>query len=450
MKIIVVGNGKLGFALSRQLSLEGHDVIIVDNDPEALESSAALDVTTVTGNGVSREVLVEAGIATADLLIAVTPSDEGNIIVCLMGRKLGARHTIPRIRNPEYAKDLALIKDELGLSMVVNPEMSAAEEIARILRFPSALKVNFFSRGRIELIEVSINAQNPLIGLSLAEISKKFRTNILVCTVRRGEEALIPNGSFVLREGDQIGITAAPSDMTAFFRAAGILQQRIRDVMIVGGSRISFYLSRILLDAGMQVKILEFDRSRCEVLAELLPKAMIIHCDGSDQEVLQEEGIDNTDALVALTGLDEENVVISMYAISRNVKKTITKINHITFGDVLKKAGIECIITPHTITTSHIVYYVRAMQNSSGSSFEALTRLVDGQAEAIEFRVMDGFLGKNIPLRDLKLKKNILIGNIIRAGRPIYPSGGDCLLPGDSVVVVTTRSGLDELNDILQ
>lgn len=448
MKIIIVGDGKMGFYLSQRLSGEGHDIVIIDNDPAVLRlSSNTQDVACLCGSGIDSDVQKEAGVETADLLIAATSQDEVNIICCLIAKKLGARHTIARVRSPEYSKTLLFMREELGLSLSVNPEMAAAAEIARILRFPTAMKVEIFAKGKVELVELRVAEGSPLAGRALRDLTGAMR--VLVCAVQRDGRVIIPDGDFVLNENDQIGITGAPAEISQFFRNCGLLAQRTRDVLIVGGGKTSFYLTRILGEMGMRVKILELDPARCEELSEALPRAMVICGDGSDREILQEEGIDDTDALVALTGLDEENVVISMYALSQKVGKVITKINHISFGEILEKAGIECVITPHIIAANYILRYVRAMQNSIGSRMDALSHIFNDQAEALEFHVDGKFEGANIPLRDLKLKKGLLIACLIRENRLVFPRGSDCIRPRDSVIVITTKTGLDGLDDIL-
>ena len=450
MRIIIVGDGKMGFALSQNLSGEGHDIVMIDENPDVLRlSSNTQDVGCICGNGVDIDVQREAGVAAADLMIAVTSRDEVNIICCLLAKKLGAKHTIARVRGPEYMKTTLLMREELGLSLSVNPEMAAAAEISRILRFPSAMKVDFFSKGKVEIVEFRVGQGSPLHGVALRELSSRFRAKVLVCAVQRDDTVQIPGGSFVLKTDDLVSVTGSPADINQFFRSTGLLAQKTRTVMIVGGGKTSFYLCRLLGEMGVRVKVVEIDPQRCAVLAEPLPKAMIIQGDGSDRELLQEEGIDDVDVLAALTGLDEENVVVSMYAHSRGVNKVITKINHISFGEILGKAGIECVITPHLIAANYILRYVRAMQNAPGSRVEALSRIVGGQAEAVEFRANQDFAGNRIPLRDLRLKKDLLVACIIRDNRVIYPSGDDWIQPRDGVIVVTTRITLEGLNDIL-
>lgn len=450
MRIVIVGDGKLGHSLARRLAEEGYDIVLVDKNADLLRASGnALDIGCVCGNGLNAEVLTEAGVPEADLLIAVTSTDEINILCCLVARRLGARHTIARVRDPECAKIVLSMREELGLSMTLNPEQAAATEIARIIRFPSAMKVDFFAKGRVEMVEVKVAAGSPLIGQPLAELYRKFHTRVLVCAVQRDGAVTIPRGDFVLQEGDLISLTATPNEITQFFRVLGLIGPKARTAMIVGGGRVSFYLAQQLIEAGIHVKIIEQNRQRCEELSDKLPRATVILGDGSDRETLREEGMAEADVLVALTGLDEENVVISMYAIADHVRKVIAKINHITFGEILEKTGIECVITPHLIAAGRILRYVRAMQSSVSSSMEALSKIVNEKVEAIEFRVREGFAGRDVPLKELKLKKNLLVASITRGGKLILPSGDDSIQEGDSVVVVTTLVGLEKLDDIL-
>ncbi len=451
MRIVVIGNGKLGASIARKLADDGHELVVVDHNAKALSSCLSNNnVSGVVGSGVDRSVLEEAGVADAQVVIAVTQSDEVNIICAIMAKKLGAAHTIARIREPEYVRGMDLIRPEMGMGMNVNPELEAAEEISRVFRFPTALQIEFFSRGRVEIIELGLKEDSPLDGVRLSDFSSRFKAKVLICTVHRGDKVFIPTGDFVLQAGDKINITGGLKDVNQFCKKLGYTSRKVKTVMIVGGGRIGYYLARILTDIGLDVKMLEKDRERCEKLSELLPKVTVVHCDGTEQDALVEEDIDDTDGLAALTGLDEENVIISMFAQSRNVGKVVTKINHITFGGVLEKAGIDCVVTPHSITTHRVCRYVRALQNSEDSSFETLISLAGGGAEAIEFHVGPGFAGNRIPLKDLKLKKNILIGVITRGSKTIHPAGDDYILPGDNVVIVTTRNGINEISDVLQ
>lgn len=451
MKIVIVGDGKVGQALTGRLAEEGHDLVVIDSSPEALRTSVEVhDVMGISGNGASYAVQKEAGVEDADLLIAATSGDELNLLCCLVAKKLGAQHTIARVRNPDYADQLVMMREDLGLSMTVNPEMAAATEIARMLRFPSALKLDSFARGMVELVEIKVKEGSPLLGQALYTLSSHLGIRILICAVRRGEEVYIPTGSFVLQQGDKISITATPSEMDSLFRKLGIYRHKIHRVMVVGGGRIAYYLAKQLLKLGMSVKIIEKDAARCELLSEALPKARIILGDGSDRELLEEEGIEEMDALVALTGMDEENIIISMYAGTLELGKVVTKINRMSFQEILDSAGIESVISPKGITVNQIVRYVRAMQNSQGSNVETLHRIVGGRVEALEFNVTADPEVTGIPLKDLRTRQNLLIAGILRGRTIIYPGGNDTIEPGDSVIVVTTGHQLKDLRDILE
>ncbi|NCB30001.1 MAG: Trk system potassium transporter TrkA [Clostridia bacterium] len=451
MNIVIVGDGKVGYTLTEHLSKEGHDVTVIDNRPESLaQSMNAQDVFCVEGNGVNYSVQIEAGVPKADLLIAATSRDEINMLCCMVAKKLGAKHTIARVRDPEYQKQMLFLKEELGLSMTVNPEMAAAVDISRMLRFSAAINVDSFAKGRVEIVEFKVKDGSPLIGLTLMELNRKFQTRVLVCVVSRDDQPHIPRGDFIIQEGDRLNVVAAPHDISAFFRATGMLQRRAKSIMIVGGGRIAHYLASQLLDSGIQVKIIERDEARCHALSELFPKAEILHGDGTDQELLHEEGLHTVDAFISLTGIDEENIILSMYAQSCKVDKVITKVNNGRFINMLNGSGLEGFISPKSVATQRILSYVRAMQNASGSNVETLYPLADGHVEALEFRVRAGSLCAGVPLKDLSIRKNVLIGAIIRRGKCIIPGGEDMIEPGDSVIIVTTLQGLQEMDTILE
>lgn len=451
MKIVIVGDGKVGQALTERLAEEGHDLVVIDSRPDALKSSVEnYDAIGIRGNGASYAVQREAGVETADLLIAATSGDELNLLCCMLAKKLGATHTIARVRNPDYSDQLVMMKEEFGLSMAVNPDLAASAEIARMLRFPSALKLDSFARGLVDIVEIKVKEDSPLLGKALFSLSGSLGVRILICAVCRGEEVYIPDGSFVLQEGDKISLTAAPWELDTLFHELGIYRHRIRRVMIVGGGRTSYYLARQLLPIGISVSIVEKDPARCEQLSDALPKAQIILGDGTDREVLEEEGIQEADALVALTGKDEENIIISMYAGTLGLAKVVTKINRMSFQEILDEAGIESVISPKGITVNQIVRYVRAMQNSQGSNVETLHRIVGGRVEALEFVATDDPKVTGIPLKDLRTRRGLLIGAIIRGRSIIYPGGNDTIEPGDSVIVVTTIQQLKDLRDILE
>lgn len=450
MKIIIVGAGKIGSTLAEQLAREGHDITIIDQKKESIEElGSKLDIMVIEGNGVALPTLREAGVETADLLIAVTASDERNLLACLIAKKAGARHTIARVRSSEYAENLRLIKDDLGLSFSVNPEFATACEIARVMRVPSAIKIDTFARGRVELLKVRIAQDSPLAGLSLMDLGK-FHARVLVCAVERGEKQVyIPDGQFRLEAGDRISFIAQPKQAKVFFKQIGVQKNPVKQVMLIGGGRIAAGVARQMLDFGAEVKIIERDYSVCEALAEALPHAVIIHGDGTDQQCLQEEGIEEMDAVASLTGMDEENILISLYAAKHSSAKIITKINRSAFSDVISDMELGSVFYPRYIAADAILRYVRAMQNSVGSGVETLYKVVGNKAEALEFRVTAGSCLRGVPLMKLPLRKNILIGSINRRGRILIPGGQDTLEVGDTVVVVTGVTGLNELDDIL-
>ena len=386
----------------------------------------------------------------ADLLIAATSADEINMLACMVAKKLGAKHTIARVRDPQYQQQMFFLKEELGLSVVVNPEQSAASEISRLMRFVPAIKAEPFAKGRIDLVEFKVKENSPLDGVQLSDFYRQFKVKILVCAARRGEEVFIPKGNFIIRSGDKLTILAAPAEISSFFRTVGTFQRKVRDVMVVGGGRIAYYLARQLIETGIHVKIIEKDEKRCNQLFDLLPKATILHGDGTDHELLSEEGLDKTDALIALTGIDEENIILSMYANSLNVDKVVTKVNNARLAEMLAPMGIESVISPKEIAANRIISYVRAMTNATGSNVEMLYRLADNKVEALEFRVRESSRCIGVPLKDMPIKDDVLVGAIIRGGACIIPGGDDVIKAHDSVIVVTTMNGLHELDNILK
>lgn len=453
MRISIVGDGKVGYTLSEQLSQEGHDVVIIDSNPEVLEKSQSmLDVMVVVGNGASMVVQREAGVAECDLLIAATSSDEVNLLCCITARKLGCKHTIARVRNPDYDAQLVVFQDDLGLSMTINPERAAAQEISRLLQFPSFLKRDAFYKSNVEMVEIKIAEDSPLKGLSLVQLPALVKTTALICAVDRNGQITIPSGSFVLEAGDKITLVASAKDLVKLIKLLGIVQQKIRSVIIIGGGRITSYLARELLAGHIAVKIFEEKLDRCEALAEALPGALIIHGDGTNQELLLEEGLQSVDAFVTLTGMDEENIILSMYAKHKGVKKTITKVNHDSYAQLFANQGVDSIISPKQITANLIVRYVRAMANTGYGSVQTLHRIVGGKVEALEFEVGENTHHLGDTLAKLKIKPNILIASINRKGKVIIPKGADTLEVGDSIIVVTAAEGhpILDLNDIFK
>lgn len=451
MQIIIVGSGKIGSTLAEQLSRSGHNITVIDSQPEPLQKNTGyLDIMTVEGNGASHLVLKEAGAEKADLLIAATSADELNLLCCLIAKKLGTRHTIARVRNPEYSRELELIKDDLGLSLSVNPELACAMEMARILRIPSAIKIDTFAKGRVELLKFPVTADSPLVGMRLTELGK-FKTKVLVCIVERGDnQVFIPSGSFQLEAGDKISIVASAHDARLFLRKLHIATSPVQQVFIVGAGRIGYYLARQMVDAGVDVTLVDSDRGRCEEISQLLPQATVIHGDGTDQHLLLESGLEQADAFASLTGFDEENILLSLFARHVSKAKIITKINRTSFTDVIGSMDLGSVFYPRYIAADFIGRYVRAMENSLGSNVETLYKLVGGRAEALEFRVTAASTVCGVPLQDLPTKDNLLISCINRKGRTIIPKGSDTIEPGDTVVVVTTRTGLNDLDDILE
>lgn len=451
MRIVVVGDGKVGRTLAQNLSNEGHEIVIIDNDKQVIDEAVnTLDIVGVYGNGASYRVQTEAGVDKADLMIATTNSDEVNMLCCLIAKKLGAKHTIARVRDPEYSDQLVFMRDELGLSMQINPEYSTAIEIFRTLRIPSALKVETFSRGRVELIEIRLKDHSILDQVSLRDIQQRLGVKVLVCAVQRENALVIPDGNFRLHSADKINVVATPVEISHFLQALGISERPARQVMLIGGSHIAYYLGRMLLEIGAQVKIIDNNKDRCLELCELLPKATVIHGDGTDQDLLQEEGIATTDAVVTLTGLDEQNILVSMYATSLQVGKVITKVNRPALAALVEHNGLDSVISPKDISTNQILSYVRGMQNSMGSNVETMYKLVNGHMEALEFRVHSSFPHKGIPLRNLHFKPNTLVACITRGLEIIIPFGNDIFQTNDKVVVVTTGEYFNDLTDILE
>ena len=450
MKIIIVGCGKVGTTLAEQLNRENHDITLIDCDSEALQSiSDSTDVMSVTGNGAVYQVQMEAGIKEADLLIATTNSDELNMLCCLIAKKAGNCHTIARIRNPEYSAEINYIREELNLSLAINPELAAAREIARLLRFPNAIKIELFAKGRIELLKFMIPKDSILDRMKVMDVVSRLKSNVLICAVERGDDVVIPVGNFEMRGGDKISFIAPHADCADFFRKAGIENNTVNSAMFVGGGKLTVYLAKALADTKIKIKIIEQDEERCRILSELLPHAMIIHGDGSDQKLLLEEGIRQTEAFASLTGFDEENILLSLYAASQSRAKLITKVNKIAFENVINALNLGSVIYPKMLTADIILQYVRAMQNSMGSNIETLYKIVADKAEALEFRVRGDSPVLGIPLEKLRTRNNLLVACINRNGRIIMPRGKDTLEAGDTVIIVTTHTGLNDLKDIL-
>lgn len=451
LKIIVVGCGKVGSTLIEQLSREGHDLTIIDEDAANVENlSTTYDVLGFTGNGASYSLQKEAGVESADLMIAVTGSDELNLLCCTLAKKVGNCATIARVRNPDYTVERRYLRQQLGLSLVINPELETATEIARLLRLPTALDINSFAKGAAELIKFRIPKGNRLHEKTVAEAAQNLQCGALFCALERGHDLTIPSGSSVLREGDLVSVLVSARDSQSFFNSIGVPTHQVDSTMIVGGGRTSYYLAKQLLEMGINVKIVERSAKRCSELSELLPKATILHGDGTDEQLLKEEGIAHAESFVPLTGIDEENILMTLYARRASEGKVITKLNRISFRDVIAQLDLGSVIYPRFVTAEIIVAYVRALQNSIGSNIEMLYKLFDDRVEAAEFCVGPGAPVNGIPLSELPLKKNLLIACINRGGKILIPCGSDCIQADDTVIVVTTHSGFHDIRDILR
>lgn len=451
LNIIIVGCGKVGTTLVEELSQEGHAITIVDKDYQNVQTIANMyDVMGICGNGASYSVLKEAGIEGTDLIIAVTESDELNLLCCTVAKRVGNCAAIARVRNPEYNKEIGYLRDKLGLAMIINPEYEAAIEAARILYLPSALEVNTFAHGQAELIKFKIPEGNILDGMTIKDIGQHIDTKVLICAVERNGEVYIPDGNFTLVAGDVASFVSSRKKVKEFLVTIGFNTNKVKDTMIIGGGKSTYYLAKRLIRNGISVKIIESDRTRCEELSKLLPKAIIINGDGADEDLLKEEGIEYVESFVPLTGIDEENILLTLFARQVSGAKVITKINRINFRDVINTLDLGSVIYPKYITAEAIIAYVRAKNASKDSNIETLYHMFDHRVEAIEFRVDDESGVTDIPFKDLHLKKNLLVSFINRNGDIIIPSGNDCIRLGDTVMIVTTHTGFYDIQDILE
>ena len=451
LNIIIVGCGKVGRALVEQLSKEGHYITIIDKNPEKIQSLTNLyDIMGIVGNGASYSVQMEAGIEDADLIISVTDSDELNLLCCTVAKQVGDCSAIARVRTPDYSKEVSYLRDKLGLAMIINPELEAAKEAARILYLPTALEINSFAHGQAELIKIKVPEGNTIDGMTIAHLGRKIAPNILICAVERDGEVTIPAGDFTIQRGDIISFAASRKVAKQFLEDIGFKTNQVSNTMIIGGGKSTYYLAKLLMNMGIEVKIIESNRQKCEELSILLPKAIIINGDGTDEELLKEEGIETSESFVPLTGIDEENVMLTLYARKVSKAKVITKINRMTFKTVLNDLDLGSVIYPRYITSEAIVAYVRAKRASRGSDIETLYHIFDSKAEAIEFRIREESSVTDVCLANLSLKKNLLIAFINRNGKIIIPSGNDCIRVGDTVTIVTTHTGLKDIRDILR
>ena len=451
MKILIIGAGKMGSAITRQLADEGHDITVVDSDGEKIQTiSDMYDVITLQGNGESFEVLRTAGVKDMDLLIAASGDDAVNLVCSVAGRYLGAKEAVIRVKDPEYTREREMLSQGFGVSASFNPDLETASEIARILQFPMAARVETFARGQAELIEYRIPADSPLHGLPMKELRSRFHAQVLICAVERDDSVSIPKGDFVLQSGDRISVAGSRTELRRFFNAAGSSQKTIRNVILLGGSRIAVYLSRQLIPTGIDVTIIEKSHARCEELCTLLPDATVICGDGSKEEVLVEEGIRKTDAFVALTGYDEDNIIVSMYAADLGVGKVVCKVSEDHFVNMLRKSSLDTFVCPKLLAATELARYVRALQNAQGSSVESLYRLIDNRVEALEFTVGADSALAGKPLMQLKIASDVLIAAVLHGRELSIPGGMTVIEPGDRAVVVTTHSGLRSLDDILE
>lgn len=453
LKIIIIGLGKVGRTLTEQLSNEKHNITVIDiKDDRVADMTDQFDVAGFIGNGASYKLQQEAGIDDADLLIAVTGSDELNLLCCTMAKQNEKCATIARVRTPEYSMETSFLRERLGLSMIINPELEASREIAKILALPSALDVFSFSGGNAEMIEFKIPDGNVLDGLKMFELPNKLTLNqrVLICALKREDEVIIPNGQTVLQAGDVISVLGAKRFYRNFLKAIGITTRQVRDCMIVGGGDSAYYLAASLINSGIDVKIIERDKFRCEELTTTLPGATIINGDGTDESLLREEGIEYAESFVPLTGIDESNVILTLFANQISNAKAITKINMINFSSVLERLDLGSIVFPRFVTSEAIIAYVRAKSASKEKNINTLYHLYDQRVEAIEFYVDEKCPVTDVPLMQLQLKDNCLIGFINRKGRIIFPSGNDMVQVGDYVMIVTTHTGFTNINEILR
>ncbi len=450
MNIIVIGCGKVGITLAELLSAEHHDIVLVDESSQKLQSiPESLDALRIQGNGASINTLMEAGLDGTDILISVTGSDELNLLCCLIAKKAGKCHTIARVRNPIYNREIEFIKEKLGISMIINPELTAASEISRLLRFPSAIKIDTFAKGRVELLKFRIRPEFKLDEMPIHQFGR-IHGNVLICAVERANAITIPDGNFILKDNDVLSIIASPKNAAEFFRSIGLKTNQVRNTLIVGGGKIAYYTALFLQEMKIDVRIVEVNQARCEKLSELLPETTIIHGDGTDKQLLLEEGLAEAESFVTLTNLDEENILLSLFAQSNSKAKLVTKVNRISFTEIINNLDIGSVIYPKYLTADYILQYVRAMQNSIGSNVETLYQILDNRAEALEFAIREKSVVTDIPLSQLPLKSNLLIGCINRHGKIRIPRGQDSIQVGDTVIIVTTRKGLHDIQDILR
>lgn len=451
LKIIIVGCGKVGANLVDQLSKEGHDITVIDKKAEKIQDITNIyDVMGLVGNGASYSTQMEAGIEETDLIIAVTDSDELNLLCCTVAKRVGKCAAIARVRTPDYSEETGYLREQLGLALIINPELEAAREVARILYLPTALEVNSFAHGQAELVKFKVPEGNLLNGLSLAYLGKNITNDILICAVERNGEVYMPNGDFVLQSGDVVSFVSERHIARDFLKQIGLATRQVKDTMIIGASKAAYYLAKELLNMGISVKIIEKEKENCESLSVKLPKAIIINGDGTDPDILKEEGIETVQSFIPLTGIDEENIMLTLYAKQVSKAKVVTKINRVNYKQVINNLDLGSLVYPKYITSEAIIAYVRAKKNSMGSNIETLYHMFDSRVEAVEFIVEENSKVSGVPIKDLKLKKDVLISFINHNGHIIIPTGNDEIEDGDTVMIVTKNTGFTGIDDIVR
>lgn len=453
MRIIVIGAGKVGYVLAQHLIAEEHDVVIVDENDEILERCQdSLDAMCVRGNGANAKTLLEAGVDRADVVIAATAGDEVNMLACLISKRLGAKYTIARIRDPEYNESQMLLQNEMGIDVAINPERATALEISRLLRYPFAGSVETFARGQVEMIEFRAQEDDCFVGIPIREIFSRVSglPRVLFAMIERDSEVVIPNGDYIIRPGDRVFVSGDMISITNFFRFLHRDTLKIRSVMVLGGGKISYYLAKMILPLGMHITMFELNPEKARNMSELFPKADIVLGDGTDQDLLEEQGLTQMDAFISLSNRDEENLMTGMYASRCGVPKVIAKNSRMAYSEILKDLGLDSVISPQVITCSTILRYVRSRENSKGTKVERLYRLLDGKAEAMEFIAREGDKYIGIPLKDLRSTKGTLVSVIVREGRIIIPFGKDTVEVGDHVVILSCVSGISDLNEVIR
>ncbi len=450
MNIIIVGCGKIGVSIAKQLREENHDIVVVDKSQDKIEEvTGSYDIMGVVGNGTEYSVLEEAGIEEADLMIAVTGQDELNLLCCVLAMQNESCNTIARVRDPLYSRQSELFKERLGISMIINPEHASALEMSRILKFPNAIKVDTFSKGRIELLNFKVQEEHVISNMQIMDIHSILKCNVMICAIERNDELIIARGTTYIRRGDIVYFFASSKESQKFFKKIGIKNKAIKNVLLAGGGTISFYLSKMLIDSGLNVHIMEKDKDRCEFLSAYLPQAIVVNGDASDFDMLLGEGLEDADGFAALTNIDEENVFLALLAKKHSHAKIISKVNRMTIGNMADDLEAGSIISPSNTAANYIIQHVRAMNESLNSNVETLYRIIDGRVEAVEFVVKESSKIVGIPIRELKIKDSLLVCFIARQGESFIPFGDSTIEVGDSVIVITTQKGLDQIDDII-